>query len=853
MILSGTVYASDIKTIYDLNETTRLSSGTTYESIKKLTPEGWMNINVVRADLTDEYTKTAPLYNTSGMSIKTPLSSMMSKLNAIAGVNGDFFIMDGIAQTYGPIINNGEIVTSPYPPSEKYPTLSYLQDGTIDVSVWNPTVYIKNSQGQALYTPLINKGSSIKYNAVLLNKYYGKKSPGNTIKNIVEVVIKNNIVQEIRENLPPVQIPDDGYIISCASNQKSTVKNMFKVGENVKMTFKFDFDLDKLNWAVGGVNYLVKDGKINDIHTGVLGRHPRTAVGFNKDNTEIIFVTVDGRNKSFIGATQTELAQIMVELGAYNVINMDGGGSTTMGIDFLKNGDIDVVNIPSDGKERPISAGLGIFTTATNDDIVNTIELVPQYEKIFNNTSVELNIKAFNKYYSEISVDNSEVSYSVDSKMGTIKDGIFTPSAPGTATITATIGDKKATYDILVLDTPVALSMEEEDIMLLSGETYKFDNVMGIDADGRSAYISSDNLTFKITNSIGKVNDGIFTASDTVNTGAVTIKCGDATKNVKMKVGYKGITIQSFESSEDLTFSTYPLNSNGKIEILDEKIKERNYALKLSYDFTNMTDQSIAFVNLGKDEEGILLKGNPLAIGMWVYGDNSNHWLRTRVQDATGRTYKIDFAEEVNWSGWKFVTAELPQDIAYPVRVKNLYIAEISEARKDTGAIYIDCLRGLYEPNDKNLRLPEESSFTDALKKEKDTEYDEKLTVEGNKITKDKKNEDTESNIIYLSANIKYGKIDYHNTELWNEIINLQQYKDKTIVLVLNKQLNNIVDKRERNVIQEILDKTALNNKVFVICQENSENTKIIDNIRYIQYDDKFELYKTSDSIHYNN
>jgi MYXO-CTERM domain-containing protein len=81
--------------------------------------------------------------------------------------------------------------------------------------------------------------------------------------------------------------------------------------------------------------------------------HPRTAVGRSPDGKTIFLVTVDGRRADADGMTRLELAALMLELGAWDALNLDGGGSTTM---FL---DGDVVNVPSDGTERVVSSHLG--------------------------------------------------------------------------------------------------------------------------------------------------------------------------------------------------------------------------------------------------------------------------------------------------------------------------------------------------------------------------------------------------------------------------------------------------------------------------------------------------------------
>ena len=82
-------------------------------------------------------------------------------------------------------------------------------------------------------------------------------------------------------------------------------------------------------------------------------RHPRTAVGFSRDSSTLILFTVDGRSENSGGMTLVELANVMRELGAWQAMNFDGGGSTAMVIDGK------VVNHPSDQNgERAVGNAL---------------------------------------------------------------------------------------------------------------------------------------------------------------------------------------------------------------------------------------------------------------------------------------------------------------------------------------------------------------------------------------------------------------------------------------------------------------------------------------------------------------
>ncbi len=85
-------------------------------------------------------------------------------------------------------------------------------------------------------------------------------------------------------------------------------------------------------------------------------RHPRTAVGVRADG-RILLVTVDGRQPELsVGMTIAELASLLIELGAVEAVNMDGGGSTAMVVRG------EVVNSPSDlTGERAVGDALLVF------------------------------------------------------------------------------------------------------------------------------------------------------------------------------------------------------------------------------------------------------------------------------------------------------------------------------------------------------------------------------------------------------------------------------------------------------------------------------------------------------------
>ncbi len=87
--------------------------------------------------------------------------------------------------------------------------------------------------------------------------------------------------------------------------------------------------------------------------------HPRSAVGISQNNRYLILITIDGRQTGYsAGATLNETAQWLMRFGAYNGLNLDGGGSTHMWVSDGAGGAA-VLNSPSEN--RSVGSHLGIY------------------------------------------------------------------------------------------------------------------------------------------------------------------------------------------------------------------------------------------------------------------------------------------------------------------------------------------------------------------------------------------------------------------------------------------------------------------------------------------------------------
>lgn len=92
--------------------------------------------------------------------------------------------------------------------------------------------------------------------------------------------------------------------------------------------------------------------------------HPRSAIGYSRNGRYLFLVVVDGRQPLYSeGVTLSELAGLMVSLGAEYAMDLDGGGSSTLVVEG-SDGMPRVLNSPIDnyipGRERPVANHLGI-------------------------------------------------------------------------------------------------------------------------------------------------------------------------------------------------------------------------------------------------------------------------------------------------------------------------------------------------------------------------------------------------------------------------------------------------------------------------------------------------------------
>ena len=155
------------------------------------------------------------------------------------------------------------------------------------------------------------------------------------------------------------RVPPNGGITLYTPRHGSHADTLRSMSVGSTVVFGWSLGWPDVFDTVGGNPTLIERGAVQkrSIYGSgsfVSGRHPRTAVAYNRRSHKLFFVTVDGRQPKYSrGMTLAGLTHFLrSRLGATDALNLDGGGSTTMVVRGRIKGR------PSDGTERAVSSAL---------------------------------------------------------------------------------------------------------------------------------------------------------------------------------------------------------------------------------------------------------------------------------------------------------------------------------------------------------------------------------------------------------------------------------------------------------------------------------------------------------------
>ncbi|SKA96424.1 Calcineurin-like phosphoesterase [Caloramator quimbayensis] len=705
-------------------------------------------MNIITADLKDSdvnviFSKakdTVNKYNTLTQQIQREI---FKGNNVVAGINGDMFSMTTGVST-GPQIKEGAILAGYFARSEEkiYPAFGIDQNKkpfieniymegkltangeTVDIFNINRESYKNNI---IVLTPQINESKNIDFSSYASNGALtivrGVKSP---IKLGVEY---EGIVESLGIGSKSIKIPEDCVVIASNGTKFDWIKSHVKEGDKIK--FKFDFNKKGINEAIGTYAYIVKDGRALTVdemvkngaaYSQVTARKARSAVGITRDN-KIIAVAVDyGKPSSGIsdGITFSEMAKVMLDMGAVTAAALDGGGSTQMNVRLYGNNFIDVVNRPSDGRERAITNGI-LFVSSSSKTYEAGDIIVDKDIYIYKNSNFKFNLKGVDTNLNPINLSNSSIVWSTEGGIGSIdSNGNFKAASKASeGNVIASLKSTSGKAYVNVVDTLDSLSIKENGpVLLQTGAKKQF--YLDAKCDGEiPVIISSSAAKWSVTGNIGTIDsNGVLNITSKKGYGTVTAEAGGLKASINVIVGQDSMVIDNFEHND---LKRYNIDGyiGGTASIASGVSKSGKYSLKVSYDTKGWTKQYNGTINIRptfEDKNGNDINNlyttfvRPKKIGMWVYGDGRAPWLRAVLTDGESNKRTVDIVQRINWTGWKYVDADIPSDMPLPISLDYFYMVECDKSLSYKGTVYFDDIRFTYTDNE-DFKGPEFYNF----------------------------------------------------------------------------------------------------------------------------------------------
>ncbi|MFJ8578327.1 phosphodiester glycosidase family protein [Micromonospora sp. NPDC093277] len=439
-----------------------------------------------------------------------------------------------------------------------------------------------------------------------------------------------------------------------------------------------------LQQALSGDAQVIKNGARDENQIATKGApnnlDPRIGIGVRRDGT-MFFAEIDGRQTGFSrGLTMSDFADYMLSLGAYNAIHLDSGGSATFATRTPGTDTVQVVNRPSDGEERPVANGFLLVSSAPMAHEFASAAVAPNGMTVTPNSTVQFSAKGQDATGASAPMPTSGLSWSLaDPAFGTIDaNGLFTSTGrQGQTQAILSHNGKQVGSAWVEVALPDTLAFGQAEISLDYGAV----KPLGLTAryQGRDVRLKHGDIAWGgIPVGMGTMDDAnVFHAAssgsfDTQVTATLT--GGGLQASVHVLLGQLPVVLYDFEDGigdwkastagrgevSQLQWNTYP----------DALTRFGEHALQVNFDFTkgqlNATLGAYAGPATSKP-----IPGRPKAIGAWVHGtpEAQGYWLRCYIYDAKGQFQPINFTtqtEGIDWLGWKYVEAEIPDDMVGP-------------------------------------------------------------------------------------------------------------------------------------------------------------------------------------------
>jgi Phosphodiester glycosidase len=699
-----------------------VASGIEYHRLILDTTSGPLDIHQLNIDLGNPTVRLGVgLARDRLMSDDEPVSSMVLRSGAVAGVNGDYFDIRQSGIPLNIVVRDGVLIRSPW----RWVAFAVGKDGAPRIVRyrWTGTIALPETKETR---PLDGYNSGLYTNGVIAIsdvRGFGASDPGPMHQTIVELTPATDpgryYVKQVwtqQAFYPPIP-PHELFLVGLGSGS-DWLSGRMQAGIPVQVNVTTDPDWHDLTMAIGGGPLLVQNGQIVEDPDPPAPRerdhpNPVVALGIARDGRTITLVEADGRQPDLsIGLTRPQLAAYMLRLGVAQAMAFDSGGSATMVARLPGQTLPAVVNTPSDGRERPVANALLVYSTATPGPPARLVVNADQPLQLLAGARASLSV---------IGVDANGTPTPLLEPVTVTGAGLVTAGGQGTLTagtgegalqgaaadpqgtvpvvagqtagtdmLVFQSGQARGTLPVSVMTRVARLVVAPREAGLDPGAEAQF-VVRALDGAGRPVVLSDGAAQWVIRPpALGTISaSGEFTAGDAAGAGTAVVRLGGATAFVRVSVGNAARYLDQFDKG-GWSFRGYPASVSGAVSPVPAPGRESHPAARLEFHLDG-TGTRVAFL-----VTDIALPGEPTGISLWVMGDGSRVWLRGTYADANGDRGTFTLARQIHWQGWRSVSAALPSGLDYPLSLVSLYVVEPDPDRSPSGVLYFSSLRALY-------------------------------------------------------------------------------------------------------------------------------------------------------------
>lgn len=709
---------------------TRVSEGTILKQYEKILAGNKNKILVTEIDLNNPYVKVAPIYGKDGQIDKQPITKMADENGAVVAINANFFHLTQRPAPFAMEYKDGELISS-QSVLHDWMVFSVTNDQTAQIGTLGFSGQVTTMSG-ATY-PIFNLNKEI-HNTHEGNSHenrlnlYNSRWKGTSIgtlpdkTGVVEVVVENGFVTDIRIDQPGVPIPANGYVLMGHGTAANFLSQNVRLGEYLQVSYDVTPDASNIAQAIGAHALLVDQGAPVIISpktdfSGAKTDRARSGIGISQDGKKVYFIAVEKSSTSH-GVNLDNFARIIAELGIWRAANLDGGGSTTLVSRMPGDASVTLLNTPDGGSIRSVPDGIAVFNLATPGNLAGIV-LNSSTTNLLVGSKVIYTAKGYDEHVLPYNVYRNPITWSSqNTNVGSFVDNSFIAKASGTTNITVSsqgIISNPLTLNVFGGKDIAQVEVTPSSLNVLS-DFYQPINIQVKTKTGVTFKATSDNIKWAVEGVEGAMDGLTYRSGSSAGVGQLKGTIDGFTFSIPIKQGAIASNFNTLDYVASYSHSHYPSKNPGSFVRVNEASSEPIFrgiaSMKLTYNFLantfddkGLSTDPVEAAYGDMNDIHLTFPQDALGFGVWVYGDNSNYAVKAQIKDHNGKVYYVPLADRIDWAGWKYLEANFTPDMtARPLSLKNLYIVDEPNAslqdRPLTGSVYFDELIVLrpYDP-----------------------------------------------------------------------------------------------------------------------------------------------------------